>query len=109
MERTVLGVDHAEIGGELMRHWNLPADIVAAVLQHHQLPCAPPFEQLSAAVQVGDLITHRFLARDAAQVDGLSFSIAALDILHLSPDDFPGLLEEVEVEMEKFKRLFEIL
>ena len=31
MERTHLGVDHAEVGGELLRRWNLPADVVAAV------------------------------------------------------------------------------
>jgi putative nucleotidyltransferase with HDIG domain len=108
MERAVLGVDHAEVGGELMRRWNLPAEIVAAVSRHHQLQCAAPFEQLSAAVQVGDLIAHRSFAQDSAQIDGLSLSSAALDILHLSPDDLPRILDEIEVEMEKVKGLLEI-
>ena len=39
-ERTVLGVDHAQIGGELLRLWNLPEHETRAISLHHQ----PPFE-----------------------------------------------------------------
>ncbi|MGO8698944.1 MAG: HDOD domain-containing protein [Limisphaerales bacterium] len=108
MERTVLGVDHAEVGGELMRRWNLPADVVSAVSNHHNVQCAAPYEQLAAAVHVGDLIAHRFFAHDSTQIDGSSFSTAALEVLHLSPDNLPRLLEDIEAEMEKLKGLFEI-
>ena len=108
VERSVLGVDHAEVGGELMRRWNLPADVVAAVSNHHNVQGAAPYEQLAAAVHIGDLIAHRFFTRDSTQIDGSSFSTAALDTLHLSPDNLPRLLEEVEAEMEKVKGLFEI-
>ncbi len=36
VERELLGYDHAELGGLLAEQWNLPADIAAAISQHHQ-------------------------------------------------------------------------
>ena len=34
-ERVVAGFDHAELGGMLLRKWNLPFSLVTAVLYHH--------------------------------------------------------------------------
>ncbi|WP_291325858.1 HDOD domain-containing protein [Desulfovibrio sp. UCD-KL4C] len=34
-ERLVSGFDHAELGGMLLRKWNLPFSLVTAVLYHH--------------------------------------------------------------------------
>lgn len=34
-ERAVLGVDHAQVGAELARRWNLPQSIVVVILRHH--------------------------------------------------------------------------
>jgi putative nucleotidyltransferase with HDIG domain len=36
-EREVLGIDHAEVGAQLLASWSLPADVVEAV-RHHHLP-----------------------------------------------------------------------
>ncbi len=38
-ERMVLGVDHAQLGGELLRLWNLPEHETRAISLHHQPPC----------------------------------------------------------------------
>ena len=35
VERQVLGFDHAEVGGELMRQWRMPEVLVDAVRWHH--------------------------------------------------------------------------
>ena len=108
LERSALVIDHAELGGELMQRWELPPDIVATVRYHHQLEAAPPFEKLTAAVQVGDMIAHQLFAEDLANTDCLTPSTAALDILRLSPDDLPGLLAKTQAEMEKVKGMLEI-
>ncbi len=34
-ERIVAGFDHSELGGMLLRKWNLPFSLVTAVLYHH--------------------------------------------------------------------------
>ncbi len=35
-ERQILGIDHQEIGAEILKIWNLPAPVVEAVRWHHQ-------------------------------------------------------------------------
>jgi HD-like signal output (HDOD) protein len=108
MEHFVLGLDHAELGGELMRRWNLPPDVVAAVSHHHQLERAAPYEQLTAVVQVGDRIAHHLSTPNLAQADFGTPSANALEVVRLGPGDLPGLLEKTRVEMEKVKGIFEI-
>ena len=34
-ERQVLGIDHAELGGHVARHWGLPERVAAAITHHH--------------------------------------------------------------------------
>jgi putative nucleotidyltransferase with HDIG domain len=80
LERSVLMMDHAEVSGELMQRWNLPPEIVAAVRHHH----------------------------DPVGTDLLTFSPAALDILGLTPDDFPRLLAKVQSEMDQVKGMLGI-
>jgi putative nucleotidyltransferase with HDIG domain len=108
LERSDLIIDHAELGGELMHRWNLPADVVAAVGYHHELEAAPTYEQLTAAVQVGDMIAHQLFAEDLAYTDLLAPSTAASDKLQLSPDDLLRLLAKAQVEMEKLKGMLDL-
>jgi putative nucleotidyltransferase with HDIG domain len=108
LERSVWLLDHAELGGELMGRWRLPPEIVAAVRYHHELGAAAPFEQLTAAVQIGDMLAHQLFAEDLAETDVLAPSTAALQILHLRPEDLPGLQAKAQSEMEKVKDLLEI-
>lgn len=51
IERELSGIDHAEIGGALTRHWALPARVTAAVRFHHA-PAAAPAEQRAAAAVI---------------------------------------------------------
>jgi putative nucleotidyltransferase with HDIG domain len=34
-ENMILGTDHAEIGAQILSHWNLPSDVIDAVRWHH--------------------------------------------------------------------------
>jgi putative nucleotidyltransferase with HDIG domain len=108
LERAILGTDHAELGGELMRRWNLPPDVVVGVRHHHELDAAPTYKPLTAAVQVGDMIAHQLFAEDLANTDLMTTSTEAMEALQLTPEDLPRLLAKVEVEMEKVKGMLEI-
>jgi putative nucleotidyltransferase with HDIG domain len=108
LERSVWLLDHAELGGELMSRWGLPQEIVAAVRHHHELAAAAPFEQLTAAVQIGDMIAHQLFSEDLAHTDLLAPSTDALHILRLHPEDLSGLLAKAQAEMEKVEDLLEI-
>ena len=108
MERSVLGIDHAELGGELMRRWNLPPDVVAAVRHHHDFDVTPAHRQLTASVQVGDMIAHQLFAQDLANAGSLASPDDALAALHLKPDDLDGVLAKTQAELEKVKGLLEM-
>jgi len=108
LERSAFVIDHAELGGELMRRWNLPPEIVAAVRYHHDLDAPPPYQQLTAAVQIGDMIAHQLFAGGLANTGLLTPSAVPWDILQLSPGHLPRILANSQAEMEKVKVMLEI-
>ena len=56
-ERTVLGIDHAEVGGLIARQWNFAPAIVDAIRQHHAPPAATAVT-LTGIAHVADAIAH---------------------------------------------------
>jgi putative nucleotidyltransferase with HDIG domain len=108
LERSIFVIDHAEVGGELMRRWNLPPDVVTAVRYHHELADAPSHRRLTAAVQVGDMMAHQLFGEDLASTDLLAPSTAALDVLKLTPEDLPRLLAKAQAELENVKGMLEL-
>lgn len=56
-ERVVLGVDHAEVGGLIARHWNFAPAIVDTIRQHHALPATAELT-LTGIAHVADAIAH---------------------------------------------------
>ncbi len=57
-ERTLLDLDHAEVGAALAAHWKLPDEIVRAIQFHHQPELA---DELAAGVALADRLAHRIL------------------------------------------------
>lgn len=58
VERMLLGVDHAEVGGRLLASWEFPDKLVQAVWRHHEPDRAHAFAELAASVCLGDVIAH---------------------------------------------------
>jgi len=56
-ERMVLGVDHAEVGAQLLEHWNLPVEVVASARWHHEpSQCGEAVRDLVEVIHVTDVI-----------------------------------------------------
>jgi len=53
-ERRELGVDHALVGGVLIRRWGLPAAIATTIERHHN----PEVEGEAAFIRLGDMLAH---------------------------------------------------
>jgi putative nucleotidyltransferase with HDIG domain len=49
-ERELFGTDHAEVGGEVARHWHFPDDIREAIARHHEAPLTSSTPVLDAVV-----------------------------------------------------------
>src|SRR5436305_948867 len=53
-ERRELGVDHALVGGVLVRRWGLPTSIATPIERHH----SPEAEGEAAFIRLADMLAH---------------------------------------------------
>jgi putative nucleotidyltransferase with HDIG domain len=53
-ERRELGVDHALVGGVLIRRWGLPSSLATPIERHHN----PDVEGESAFIRLADMLAH---------------------------------------------------
>jgi putative nucleotidyltransferase with HDIG domain len=58
VEQEIVGVDHAELGGQLARHWKLDAQVAEAIAGHHELErCAEEYRVFAASLCLADYIS----------------------------------------------------
>lgn len=71
-ERSVLGLDHAQVGGLVALHWRLPPAMVQAIEYHHEPPAGltrGPATALIDTVHLADAVAHALdLAQDPHEV-----------------------------------------
>ncbi|HAM71581.1 MAG TPA: hypothetical protein DCM86_08065, partial [Verrucomicrobiales bacterium] len=82
-EKTVLGADHAEVGGRLLEKWKFPEALVAAVRWHHDPSKAGEHTQLASVVSIANLtagFTGHSFGHQAFAVHGRSEALAALGL-----------------------------
>ncbi|AJF07515.1 sensor domain-containing diguanylate cyclase [Geoalkalibacter subterraneus] len=67
VERTLVGVDHAEVGAEAARRWRLPPQIAQPVRYHHDPPRAvddPNMDRLIRVCHLAAVLAEVFFAAD---------------------------------------------
>lgn len=102
LERAVLGFDHAEVGGELLRQWRLPQTLWEPVACHHR-PASAARESLAAAIiHIADILAHELPdASSPAALEELLTGIAPhveaplLERLQLDAGSLAALREEL--------------
>lgn len=96
-EETLLGTNHARVGGLVAAKWNLPGGLVDAI-QHHHLPSlAASHRELGAIVN----IANAFTPKDSISLDGLdgrNVNPVSLEILHFDELRLEKLRERVELK-----------
>jgi HD-like signal output (HDOD) protein len=65
VERSNLGFDHANIGGELVRHWGLPGFLIEVIDCHHAPERAESFHRETQLLQLADRVA-RLMEQDVA-------------------------------------------
>jgi putative nucleotidyltransferase with HDIG domain len=105
-ERTVLGIDHAEVGAFLAEHWGLPGSIVDAVRLHHQPELSLEHPLIVNLVHVADVVC--LMAGVGASIDALGYrpSSLALQRLRLQLGVLDRIVYEVLNELLKVRTLF---
>ncbi|MDD2900844.1 MAG: HDOD domain-containing protein [Syntrophales bacterium] len=71
-EKIILGVDHAEMGGEMARMWDFPDRLRLAITYHHLDKPEAYTDDLTLLVYLGDILTMMF-GQDLG-ADGLAYT-----------------------------------
>jgi putative nucleotidyltransferase with HDIG domain len=103
-ERKVMGVDHAEVGGEIAKYWNFPEPLVLAI-QHHHDP----------DVKDDPILDVVHLANAAAKLVGTGLGTEEMNMhvsmeaprrLGLSEMDYETLCANVRVDLGEAEKMF---
>ena len=95
-EKSIIGVEHAEVGGRVLARWNFPDNLVQAVWHHHDPIQARPYEQLAACVYVADMIAHFMGHGHGFQAHAVRGRGEALEILEITPREIESFIVETD-------------
>jgi putative nucleotidyltransferase with HDIG domain len=106
LERANFGIDHASLGAEIARRWQLPENLVDAIAYHHEPWAARSHPVLVAVVHVADSIM--MILGIGIGIDGLLYTLdkEALRRLGMVEDDLLYLVDHVAEQLTEAKELF---
>lgn len=113
-EESILGTDHAAAGAAVARKWNLPRILRAAIGYHHAPLTLPDSEDLAlrkivAIVHVADMLADADNIGRGVESDPATIDEAVWNFLGIAPGDCDDLRENVLVEVNEFRRTFDIV
>jgi len=105
MERTKFGIDHAMLGAEIARRWQLPEELVAAIAHHHEPQLTGNRSVLVATVHVAD--AAMMMLGIGVGIDGLRYPLQedAIRLLGMTGEDLCHLVELIVEQLTKAKDL----
>lgn len=105
MERAKFGVDHAMLGAEMARRWQLPENLITAIAHHHQPQFSPAHQELAATIHIADV--SMMILGIGIGVDGLCYPLEenALKRLGMTWEDLFHLAEQVTEQLTHAKEL----
>jgi putative nucleotidyltransferase with HDIG domain len=105
LERANFGIDHAMLGAEIARRWQLPESLVTAIAHHHDPQAAENYPLLVATIHVADV--SMMILGVGIGIDGLSYPLEAkaLKLLNITGEDLIHLVEQIAEQLTKAKEL----
>ncbi len=105
-EQKLMGFDHADVGRELLKTWQLPPRLVEAVGGHHQPQNVKTFPIDAAIIHTSDYIVHVLGMGSDAEFSEPQLFPKSWEIIGLSPDDFEFMKSKVQQQYEGIVSLF---
>jgi putative nucleotidyltransferase with HDIG domain len=97
VEQEIIGFDHAEVGAELLRRWQLPAMQVEAVAFHHTPSLAREYRRQAAIIHIANFLANTMLSNLSSTLEPTeALDLEALEQVGLQPGDLQHLLQEAE-------------
>ena len=109
-EQELLGVDHCQMAGMLMRTWHFPDTIRTPVRHHHSVESCPDgFQKDAAIIELADNIVHRLRigASGSCAVKNPRWGIRQLGFTGQDLVEIAQEVQEQRSEVERFLALME--
>jgi putative nucleotidyltransferase with HDIG domain len=105
-ERKVLGIDHGEVAGELLRYWNLPEEVAVGAHWHHEPSRAEEHQEVADLVHAADVVCMRFGWAEGSDLEFYRIDSAALDRLGVTPAVADETVARTEAEFNEMRELY---
>lgn len=105
LEKEILGFDYAEVSGELLKSWKLPASLYETVANHVQLKCDERFSLDSAIIHIANIL----VLQDESPKTGISapnLDLHALQLTGLTEEDLDLIKLEARRSLAEILKLF---
>lgn len=96
IEKPIFGFDHTMVGGELLRLWNLPEDIIEAVEFHHDPFMANKSPMSAAIIHIADVVTNAVVTPESIEKGGIDYDPYALEVTGLSIEVIATIIDEAK-------------
>lgn len=101
-EQALAGMNHAQVGYEMARHWKFPESLQQAILHHHTPQQAPEeYRALAFAAHLGDMCA--MMAGCDTGNDGMQYQLDAgyTEYFEITSQSLAQILLEAEVQFKK--------
>lgn len=101
-EQALAGMNHAQVGYEMAKHWEFPESLQQAILYHHTPQHAPEeFRALAFAAHIGDMCA--MMAGCDTGNDGMQYQLDAgyTEYFDVTSDSLAQVLMEAETQFKK--------
>lgn len=105
-ENQVMGFNHAEVGSELARQWQLPALLEECIAYHHDISKAQKHPRETALVHIANIIAQMAEIDSLDPADVASVDPAAWDITGLDEDCVEATVRAIQTEVIEVETLF---
>jgi HD-like signal output (HDOD) protein len=107
-EKKLLGLTHGEVGGQMGECWKLPKNLVRLISTHEDPIQGETLDPLCCALNIADWIT-KDLYFDLDRITTEGPSVAAMEWLQFSDDEFEWLKDEVSKKIDDAQQLFGLM
>jgi putative nucleotidyltransferase with HDIG domain len=99
-EMKVLGFDHQQIGGALLRHWKYPVALVGAVASHHHPAMAEVGRQEASVVHFCDYLVNAMQIGCSGEQYAPPLSMKVWEGLHLPLETVSSIVGAVDDQID---------
>ena len=92
IEQAVLGFDHAEVGGVLLKEWNMPESLCNSVMYHHRPKAVTELTIEICIVHIANILANRAEHGINTEFKIQEIEPMALEMTGLSEEDFEQIM-----------------